>query len=95
MATKRVIVWVGSILSGLGASALIIFPHITLIPPIKLGPLGLPGLSIGFGTTFEKFVYSMNVPLIPSLNGWLLFLSFGFLAFIWLDYVFKTDYLKK
>ena len=74
MATKRVIVWVGSTLFGLGASALII---------------------VAFGTTFEKFVYAMNVPLIPSLNGWLLFLSLAFLAFIWLDLLFKTNYLKK
>ncbi len=41
---------------------------------------------VGFGTTPERFAYS---------NVLLLFLSFGAIAFIWLDYFLKTDYLKR
>ncbi len=40
---------------------------------------------VGFATTPERFAYS---------NVLLLFLSFGAVAFIWLDYLLKTDYLK-
>jgi hypothetical protein len=40
---------------------------------------------VGFATTPEHFAYS---------NVMLLFLSFGAVAFIWLDYLLKTDYLK-
>ncbi|HRE27038.1 MAG TPA: hypothetical protein PK954_10425 [Anaerolineales bacterium] len=41
---------------------------------------------VGFATTPERFAYS---------NVLLLFLSFGAIAFIWLDYFLKTDYLKR
>lgn len=38
-----------------------------------------------FNTTFEKFALS---------NALLVFLSMGALAFIWLDFIFRTDYLR-
>jgi len=54
---------------------------IVIFPDIQLGPI-----AIGFGTTIEKFAYS---------NVLLLFLAMGSIAFIWLDYLLKTDYLKR
>ena len=38
-----------------------------------------------FDTTLEKFALS---------NALLVFLSMGALAFIWLDFVFRTNYLR-
>lgn len=43
------------------------------------------GTITAFGTTFEKFSES---------NSLLVFLSMGGLAFIWLDFVLMTEYLK-
>lgn len=38
-----------------------------------------------FDTTVEKFAFS---------NALLIFLSMGALAFIWLDFLFRTEYLR-
>ena len=38
-----------------------------------------------FGTTLDKFA--------PG-NALLVFLSMGSLAFIWLDFIFRTDFLR-
>lgn len=38
-----------------------------------------------FDTTLDKFTYA---------NALLVFLGFGSLAFIWLDYILRTQYLK-
>ncbi len=43
------------------------------------------GYHFGFGTTFVKFALS---------NVLLLILSFGGIAFIWLDYFMDTQFLK-
>lgn len=43
------------------------------------------GTITAFGTTFDKFSES---------NSLLVFLSMAGLAFIWLDFVLMTDYLK-
>ena len=39
-----------------------------------------------FGTTLEKFSVA---------NALLVFLSMGSLVFIWLDFVFRTEYLRR
>lgn len=52
-----------------------------IFPSIPLGPI-----TIGFGTSLEKF---------QTWNVILLFLSMAAIAFIWLDYILKTDYLKR
>ncbi|MBI4769863.1 MAG: hypothetical protein HY784_05465 [Chloroflexi bacterium] len=75
MTAKRAAVWVLAALFGAAVTALVIYPHITLGP-----------LTIGFGTTAQKFAYS---------NVLLMFVSMGGLAFIWLDYLLGANYLKK
>lgn len=52
---------------------------------ILFGAASAIGVIIVLNTTLEKF----------SLTGVLLiFLSLGSFAFIWLDYIFKTEYLR-
>ena len=43
------------------------------------------GIILIFGTTFDKFSLA---------NAVLVFLSTGSIAFIWLDYILRTQYLR-
>ena len=65
MKTRRTILWIISIATGLIASYGTVF--------------------ILFNTTLDKFSVS---------NAVLVFLSIGALAFIWLDFILQTKYLK-
>jgi hypothetical protein len=52
---------------------------------IIFGAISAVGVLLVFNTTIEKF----------SITGLvLIFLSLGSLAFIWLDYFLRTDYLR-
>ncbi|MBL8045091.1 MAG: hypothetical protein JNL09_01040 [Anaerolineales bacterium] len=82
MTGKRIAVFAISAVFGLAITAGIIFLKIPLPFPIPL----LNIQNIGFGTTLYKFAYS---------NVLLLFLSTAGIAFIWLDYFLKTNFLKK
>lgn len=53
---------------------------------IFFGILSTIGVIAGFQTTLDKFSIS---------NAILVFLSMAGLAFIWLDYIFRTDYLRR
>ena len=74
MQLRRSIVWVVALAFGLVVTLVIIYAR------IPLGPV-----TIGFGTTAEKFAYS---------NVGLLFISAAGVAWIWLDYFLDTKYLK-
>ncbi len=43
------------------------------------------GVILAFQTTLEKF---------SVVNAFLVFISFGALAFIWLDFILSTKYLR-
>jgi hypothetical protein len=64
MTTRRILVWILSLLFGLGSAA---------------------GIVLAFGTTLERFSVT---------NALLVVVSLGALAFIWLDYFLKTNYLR-
>ena len=64
MGTRRTIVWIISLLSGLIATVGVIFI---------------------FQTTIDKFTVG---------NAILVFCAAGGLAFVWLDYVLRTEYLR-
>jgi len=49
-----------------------------------IGAAGAAGIILAFRTTLERFSYA---------NA--LFLALGALAFIWLDYLLKTSYLRR
>jgi len=50
-----------------------------------IGAAGAAGIILAFRTTLERFSYA---------NALLVFLALGALAFIWLDFVFRTNYLR-
>ncbi len=52
---------------------------------IGVGLLSTVGVILLFGTTFDKF---------SLVNTVLVFLSTGSIAFIWLDYILRTQYLR-
>jgi hypothetical protein len=52
---------------------------------ILFGLVASVGTIMAFGTTLEKFTLG---------NAILVFASSGSIVFIWLDYIFKTDYLR-
>lgn len=81
MQTKRILVLLISAIIGAALTAFLIYAYIPL--PFEDPILHIQ--HIGFGTTPEKFAYS---------NVLLLFLSFGGIAFIWLDYLLGTQFLK-
>ena len=74
MPLRRSIVWIVSLAFGLLVTLVIIYAR------IPLGPV-----TLGFGTTVEKFAYS---------NVGLLFISSAGVAWIWLDYFLDTKFLK-
>lgn len=82
MSGKRIAVFAISAVFGLLVTAGIIYLKIPL--PVAIPILNIQ--NIGFGTDPYKFAYS---------NVLLLFLSTAGIAFIWLDYFLKTDFLKK
>lgn len=43
------------------------------------------GVILAFGTTLERF---------SVVNAFLVFVSFAALAFIWLDFILRTQYLR-
>ncbi|HET7010843.1 MAG TPA: hypothetical protein VFI11_08725 [Anaerolineales bacterium] len=49
------------------------------------GAASVVGVLLVFGTTLEKF---------STVNALLVFLSMGSLTFIWLDFIFRTQYLR-
>ena len=49
------------------------------------GAAAVGGVLIVFSTTLPKFSYA---------NALLVFLSIGSLAFIWLDFILRTQYLR-
>jgi hypothetical protein len=49
------------------------------------GAASVAGTLLVFGTTLEKFSFT---------NALLVFVSIGSLAFIWLDFVLRTQYLR-
>ena len=49
------------------------------------GAAAVGGVLIAFSTTLEKFSFA---------NALLVFLSIGSLAFIWLDSILRTQYLR-
>ncbi|HSB90858.1 MAG TPA: hypothetical protein VLD63_12625 [Anaerolineales bacterium] len=52
---------------------------------LGVGTASVVGVLLAFGTTLPKFSYS---------NALLVFLSIGSLAFIWLDFILRTQYLR-
>jgi hypothetical protein len=52
---------------------------------IVVGLVAAVGTIMAFGTTLEKFTLG---------NAILVFVSSGSIFFIWLDYLFKTNYLR-
>jgi hypothetical protein len=82
---RRWIVVVASLAFGVVLSWVIIYTNIQLIPPLELGPVGLPALYSGFGTNFMEFAPSNVVILVISL---------ACIAAIWLDYFLGTKFLK-
>jgi hypothetical protein len=55
------------------------------VASIIFGTVTTVGILVIFDTTVKKFL---------PLNTLLVFLAAGSLAFIWLDYLLKTDYLR-
>jgi len=49
------------------------------------GFVSAAGVILVFGTTLEKF---------SVVNAFLVFVSFAALAFIWLDFILRTEYLR-
>jgi hypothetical protein len=49
------------------------------------GAVSVAAVLLVFGTTLEKFSVA---------NALLIFLSIGSLVFIWLDFIFRTEYLR-
>ncbi len=49
------------------------------------GAASVGAVLLVFGTSLQKFSVA---------NGLLVFLSIGSLAFIWLDFIFRTHYLR-
>jgi uncharacterized membrane protein YwaF len=49
------------------------------------GLVSAVGVILAFQTTLEKF---------SVVNAFLVFVSFGALAFIWLDFILSTKYLR-
>ena len=58
---------------------------IVWITSIAFGLVNAAGVILVFGTTLEKF---------SVVNAFLVFISFAALAFIWLDFIFRTKYLR-
>jgi hypothetical protein len=52
---------------------------------LGVGAASVVGVLLAFGTTLTKFSYA---------NALLVFLSIGSLAFIWLDFILRTQYLR-
>lgn len=52
---------------------------------VSFGLISTVGIILLFGTTLEKFSIA---------NAILVFLSSGAIAFIWLDYLLRTQYLR-
>ena len=50
-----------------------------------VGLVSAVAVIIAFGTTLERFTLA---------NAFLIFISFGSLVFIWLDFILRTNYLK-
>ena len=50
-----------------------------------IGVVSTAGVILLFGTTLDKF---------STANTVLVFLSTGSIAFIWLDYILRTQYLR-
>jgi hypothetical protein len=50
-----------------------------------VGVVSTIGVILIFGTTFDKF---------STANAVLVFLSTGSIAFIWFDYILRTQYLR-
>ncbi len=85
MQNKRLIVLGASLVTGALLTWVIIYANIQVLPLIRLGPLAVGPVFIGFGTSAEHFAYS---------NVVLLFLSIFSIAGIWLDYFLDTQILK-
>ena len=58
---------------------------IVWIVSVGAGAVSVAGVLMVFGTTLTKFSFT---------NALLVFLSIGSLAFIWLDFVLRTRYLR-
>jgi hypothetical protein len=58
---------------------------IVWIASVVFGLVNAAGVILVFGTTLEKF---------SAVNAFLVFISFAALAFIWLDFIFRTKYLR-
>jgi hypothetical protein len=52
---------------------------------VLFGVASAAGVILAFGTTLERF---------SVVNGFLVTVSMGAVAFIWLDYFLKTNYLR-
>jgi predicted ferric reductase len=52
---------------------------------IFFGLVNAAAVILLFNTTLEKF---------STVNAFLVFISFAALAFIWLDFIFRTKYLR-
>jgi uncharacterized membrane protein YwaF len=52
---------------------------------VLFGVASAAGVILAFGTTLERF---------SVVNGFLVAVSMGAVAFIWLDYFLKTNYLR-
>lgn len=53
---------------------------------VVTGTVATVGAIVAFQTTLDKFSVS---------NAILIFVAFGSLAFIWLDLIFQTNYLRR
>jgi len=58
---------------------------IVWVASVGIGLLSTIGIILLFGTTLDKFSFT---------NALLVFLSTGSIIFIWLDYIFRTQYLR-
>ena len=58
---------------------------IVWIASTAFGLANAAGVILVFGTTLEKF---------SVVNAFLVFISFAALAFIWLDFILRTKYLR-
>lgn len=58
---------------------------IVWVASIVFGLVTAAGVILAFGTTLEKF---------STVNAALVAVSFAALAFIWLDFILRTQYLR-
>ena len=58
---------------------------IVWVASVVFGLVSSAGVILAFQTTLEKF---------SVVNAFLVFVSFAALAFIWLDWIFHTQYLR-